>query len=153
MLDVGRSSYFIVRQVMQKRLLSRLLIIGSVLWGLTVWTDSAAQEADYILAYQDIFGKLRRPQVDFSHEIHSETLEDEGCGICHHVQDDQTGKLVYVEGEEFVCMECHVQQKDNHISALREAFHGSCTVCHRRLIKDSNPKAGHTTCGGCHTKG
>jgi len=137
---------------MHKARLTKLLIIGSVLWGLTVWTDSIAQEAEYNLAHQDIFGKLRRPQVSFSHEIHSETLEEEGCGICHHVQDDQTGKLVYVEGEELSCLECHAQQKDNHTPALREAFHGSCTGCHRRLIKNSNPKAGPTTCGGCHIK-
>ena len=132
--------------------LRKLLVIGSVLLGIAVCTDAIAQEADYILAHTDIFGKLRRPQVSFSHEIHSETLEEEGCGICHHVDDDQTGKLVYVEGEELSCKECHDQRKENNKSALREAFHGSCTVCHRRLIKNSNPKAGPTTCGGCHIK-
>jgi hypothetical protein len=137
---------------MQNMRLRKLLVIGSVLLGIAVCTDAIAQEADYILAHTDIFGKLRRPQVSFSHEIHSETLEEEGCGICHHVDDDQTGKLVYVEGEELSCKECHDQRKENNKSALREAFHGSCTVCHRRLIKNSNPKAGPTTCGGCHIK-
>jgi hypothetical protein len=137
---------------MQKNRLAKLLIIGSVLCGIAVWTDSIAQEAEYDLAHQDIFGKLRRPQVSFSHEIHAETLEEEGCGICHHVQDDQSGKLVYLEGEELSCKECHIQQKDHHKSGLREAFHGSCTVCHRRLIKNNNPKSGPTTCGGCHIK-
>ena len=137
---------------MQKTYLAKLLIIGSVLWGLVIWTDSTAQEAEYNLAHQDIFDKLRRPAVSFSHEIHSEALEEEGCGICHHVPDEQTGRLVYLEGEELSCLECHVQQKDNRKPALREAFHGSCTVCHRRLINDSNPKSGPTTCGGCHIK-
>lgn len=137
---------------MQKTRLTKLLIIGSVLWGLAVWTDSIAQEAYYNLAHMDIFSKLRRPHVSFPHEIHSETLEEEGCGICHHVQDDQSIKLVYVEGEELSCKECHVQQKDNHRPALREAYHGSCTVCHRQLINSSNLKTGPTTCGGCHKK-
>ncbi len=137
---------------MQKTWLTKLLIIGPVLWSLIIWTDSIAQEAEYNLAHMDIFGKLRRPQVSFSHEIHSETLEEEGCEICHHVADDQTGKLVYVEGEELSCKECHGRQKENNQSALREAFHGSCTACHRRLIKNSNPKSGPTTCGACHIK-
>ena len=138
--------------MMQKTWLMALVLIGSVLFGLTAWTVSVAQEADYILAHQDIFGKLRRPSVNFSHDIHSETLESDGCGICHHVPDDQSGKLVYVEDEELGCKECHVQLKDNQIPALREAYHGNCTACHRRLIKDGQPQSGPTTCGGCHVK-
>ena len=137
---------------MQITRLAKLLIIGSVLGSLVVWTDSVAQEAEYNLAHQDIFGKLRRPSVSFSHEIHSAALEKDGCGICHHVPDEKSGQLVYVEGEELSCLECHIQQKDNHKPALREAFHGSCTACHRRLTKGSNPKTGPTTCGGCHIK-
>ena len=137
---------------MQKIRLTKLLIIGSVLWSLTVWTDSIAQEDDYNLAHRDILGKLRRPPVSFSHEIHSDALEDSGCGICHHVQDDKTGQLVYEDGEELSCKECHGRQKDNRKPALREAFHGSCTKCHRQFIKNNKPKTGPTTCGGCHIR-
>ena len=137
---------------MQKTWLMAWVTLGSVLFGLTAWTNSIAQESEYILAHQDIFGKLRRPAVSFSHDIHSETLESDGCGICHHVQDDQSGKLVYMEGEELSCKECHVQRKENQIPALREAYHGNCTVCHRRLIKAGQPETGPTTCGGCHIK-
>ena len=117
-----------------------------------MWTDSIAQEADYELAYSDILGKLRRPPVNFSHENHSDALADAGCGVCHHVPDDQTGQLLYIEGEELSCQDCHLQKKDRAIPALREAFHGSCTKCHRQFIKDNKPKTGPTTCGGCHIK-
>ena len=137
---------------MQKAMYMALVLIGSALFGLTVWTVSIAQEAEYILAHQDIFGELRRPSVTFSHDIHSEKLESEGCGICHHVPDDQSGKLVYAEGEELGCKECHVRLKDNQIPALREAYHGNCTACHRRLIKDGQAQSGPTTCGGCHIR-
>jgi hypothetical protein len=137
---------------MQKTCLTKLLIIGSVLVGLAVGVDAIAQEAEYNLAHEDIFGRLRRPPVSFSHEIHSDVLEDAGCGICHHVQDDQTGRLVYEEGEEVSCKECHGRQKEDRKPALREAFHGSCTTCHRRFIKINKPKTGPTTCGGCHIK-
>ena len=134
----------------KKRFFLMMLIIGYVLLIATVWTHSIAQEADYHLAHEDIFGRLRRPPVSFSHEIHSEVLEDAGCGICHHVQDDKTGRLVYEEGEEVSCKECHGRQKDDRKPALREAFHGSCTMCHRQFIKSNKPKTGPTTCGGCH---
>jgi|GEM_PF-129725 len=150
LLDVKLKHF--VGQLMQKTLLKKLLVMGFALWGLTVWSDAFAQEAEYNLAHRDVFGKLRRPQVSFSHEIHADTLDSEGCGICHHVQDERNGKPIYIEGEELDCKECHLQRKDNKIPALREAFHGSCTVCHRRLIKNSRPKAGPTTCGGCHLK-
>ena len=137
---------------MKKGLSAIFLIIGVVLPALAVWTNSIAQESEYNLAHHDIFGKLRRPSVNFSHDIHSEALDSDGCGICHHVPDEQSGKLVYAEGEEISCKECHVRLKDNQIPALREAYHGNCTVCHRRLIKGGQQQTGPTTCGGCHVR-
>jgi len=129
-----------------------VIAIGLVLVGAVGWQVSMAQEADYILAHEDIFGNLRRPEVSFSHEIHAESLENDGCGVCHHAPDDQTGKLVYSEGEETTCKECHDLQKESGIPALREAFHGSCTDCHRNQIKSGALKSGPTTCGGCHKR-
>ena len=129
-----------------------VIAIGLVLVGAVGWQVSMAQEADYILAHEDIFGNLRRPEVSFSHEIHAESLENDGCGVCHHAPDDQTGKLVYSEGEETTCKECHDLQKESGIPALREAFHGNCTDCHRNQIKSGALKSGPTTCGGCHKR-
>ena len=128
------------------------IVIGIFFVGAIGWQASMAQEADYILAHDDVFGNLRRPEVGFSHEIHAESLESSGCGVCHHATDDKTGKLVYIEGEETACGECHDLQEEAGIPALREAFHGSCTNCHRNLIKSGNLKSGPTTCGGCHKK-
>ena len=137
---------------MQKKLITAFLITGLVLCFIIAWTNSIAQEAEYVLAHEDIYGKLRRPAVNFSHEVHSEALDAEGCGICHHSPDEESGKLVYIEGEELSCKECHVQKKENQVPALREAYHGNCTVCHRQLIKAGKPKSGPTTCGGCHVR-
>lgn len=137
---------------MRKKHGQMLRIIGSALGGIIISANTMAQEADYTLAHEDIFGKLRRPQVSFSHENHSVSLEESGCGSCHHLQHENTGRLVYVEGEELSCTECHGSRRKNNAPALREAFHGSCTVCHRRLVKTDSPKRGPTTCGGCHRK-
>jgi len=60
------------------------ITMGLVLVGAVGWQVSMAQEADYILAHEDVFGDLRRPQVSFSHETHAESLEKNGCGVCHH---------------------------------------------------------------------
>ena len=128
------------------------IIIGLVLVGAVGWQVSMAQEADYNLAHEDIFGNLRRPEVSFSHEIHAESPKKSDCGVCHHTPDDKTGQLVYSEGDERSCKECHDLQEEAGIPALREAFHGSCTDCHRNQIKSGNSKSGPTTCGGCHKK-
>ncbi len=111
-----------------------------------------AQEEIYTLAHSDIFGKLRREPVVFPHHLHEEALDVEGCGICHHAPDKQTGRLVYIEDEELSCMECHGEREEGIISALREAYHGSCTPCHRTRQKEKNKKSGPTTCGECHKR-
>ena len=126
--------------------------IGSLLIVAAVGQLSMAQEENYILSHDDVFGNLRRPPVDFAHEKHAESLADDGCGRCHHTPNAETGRLVYIEGEELSCKECHGSHKEDNIPALREAFHGSCTGCHRHQIKSGNPKSGPTTCGGCHRK-
>ena len=137
---------------MRIQILILTIIVGSVSAGAVGWQVTMAQEAEYILAHEDVFGNLRRPRVSFSHENHTRSLEKSGCGVCHHTPDDATGRLVYVEGEEASCKECHELQEVDEIVALREAFHGNCTTCHRNQIKSGSPKSGPTTCGGCHKK-
>ncbi len=137
---------------MQKYRITRFVIISFIWASIIICAGALAQEDEYILEHRDIYGKLRRPAVSFSHENHVAALTDGGCGLCHHVQDEQNGKLAYVEGEELGCKECHLRRKDQGTPALREAYHGNCTGCHRRMIKQGHPKNGPTTCGGCHKK-
>jgi len=132
--------------------ISILLMTCAPLLVSTFLTVSFAQEDIYVLAHENIFGELRRPPVMFSHEDHTGTLEDEGCGACHHLQDEESGRLVYVEGEELNCWECHGGKKDNQTPTLQRAYHGICTTCHRELKKQKGPDSGPTTCGGCHVK-
>ena len=134
-----------------KRFRIRFVFIFLVIFSVNC-SPSLAQEETYMLADEDIFGKLRRPAVVFQHEIHTDILSDEDCITCHHDEDENTGKLIYTEGEEQSCKECHAAYKEGDKPALREAFHGSCTICHRRLIKKKEQKTGPTTCGECHTK-
>lgn len=110
----------------------------------------ARQNKD-IIANKDVFGELQKPPARFSHDLHMDVFEDEGCGICHHVLDKKTGKLIYQEGEELNCVDCHGRKKAGNTPALREAYHGSCNACHRSMRK-MNMKSGPTTCGECHPK-
>ena len=131
---------------------SRCLIYFPVALLIAVFSAFVAcgQEDVYQIQYSDVFGDLRRPMVEFPHDLHIEALEDIGCGACHHAPDPDTGALVYMEDEETSCIECHGADSQGDTPALREAFHGSCTVCHRRIRKTEGASAGPTTCGECH---
>jgi predicted CXXCH cytochrome family protein len=100
---------------------------------------------------KDIISDPKRPAPFFDHTRHETGLSDKGCGICHHVLDTKQNKLVYAEGEEAACNQCHLKESSNNVPALREAGHKMCTSCHRNLIKEKKP-AGPTTCGECHRK-
>jgi hypothetical protein len=130
----------------------RILLFFSLLAliGISISSFVLAQEDSYRLGDTEVFGELRRPAVEFSHEIHVDALEDLGCGACHHAPDENTGELVYVEDEEVSCSECHGRKEDDATPALREAFHGNCTACHRKMIKEKDNFKGPTTCGECH---
>ncbi len=95
------------------------------------------------------FSNLERPVPAFDHTRHETSLNDQGCGICHHVLDTALNKLVYAEGEEAACAQCHLKEASDGLPALREAGHESCTGCHRNFKKEKKP-AGPTTCGECH---
>ncbi len=126
-----------------------LITVGWVLVQAGVAGLAMAQEAT--LAHEDVFNKLQRPPVPFDHDIHMDTLSEPGCGACHHEYDDEKGRLIPVEDDGTSCTECHGAKKDGSTPALREAYHGNCTVCHRSMAK-SGEKAGPVTCGGCHKK-
>jgi hypothetical protein len=49
------------------------------------------------------------------------------------------------------CTECHGAEKEDDKPALRQAFHGSCTVCHREA-KKAGRASPPVTCGECHKK-
>jgi hypothetical protein len=110
-----------------------------------------AQQNEDMIEHKDIFGKLQRPPAAFSHDLHMSSFEDQSCGVCHHVLDESSGELVYREGEEFACTDCHEKAAKGRVPGLREAYHGSCTACHRSMLNNFM-NSGPTTCGQCHPK-
>jgi hypothetical protein len=126
-------------------------IIGWLILFLYVGGGVAAQEDVYEVGHEDVFGKLERPPVVFPHGRHMDALEQEGCGFCHHVFDEDAGALVPVDDPVTGCTECHGAKKEDDKPALRQAFHGSCTVCHRDA-KKTGQASPPVTCGECHKK-
>jgi len=134
----------------QKGLIFILAVLGCFILQAGLANYLSAQEETYEIGNEEIFGKLKRPAVTFPHETHMDAVEN-GCGACHHVYDKEKGTLVAADGEETTCVECHVAKKEGHKPGLREAYHGSCNICHRQLAKKGKTTA-PTTCGQCHKK-
>jgi len=128
-----------------------LMVLTAVLLLVTGISPLGAEQIKDIIANEDVFGELQRPPAVFSHELHMSAFADQGCGGCHHVFDENAGKLVYREGEELGCIDCHEKEKAGNTPGLREAYHGSCNACHRSMHK-KHMKSGPVTCGECHPK-
>ncbi|MBU1698380.1 MAG: cytochrome c family protein [Proteobacteria bacterium] len=110
-------------------------------------TQEETRKADHLT----LFSNQERPAPAFDHTLHEDSLGDTGCAKCHHVLDIEQNKLIYAEGEEAACSECHTSEQSDNILAMREASHASCTGCHREM-KKGKKTAGPTTCGECHRK-
>jgi hypothetical protein len=85
------------------------------------------------------------------HYRHVKASKDK-CDGCHHVYDDAKKELVYIEGEESSCRDCHRERTEENRSAFRVAAHRACIGCHREppanLEKTDSP--GPQVCAGCH---
>lgn len=113
--------------------------------------DKAALDFRILIQHENVFGKLTRPPVEFKHDFHVDILKKEGCGECHHVFDKQQNKLVYKQGLEESCDNCHEKKDVLNQPSLMNAFHNQCVECHKTYNaakKDSGP----ITCGNCHVK-
>ena len=135
-----------------RKMISRTTIILFCLFLVVAWQSvSFAKNDETEKKSLYIFTNKQRPTPSFDHTLHEEYFDDGGCAECHHVLDTKKGKLVYAEGEEAACIECHTAKKEKGSPGIREAYHESCTGCHRKAIKNKK-KAGPTTCGQCHSK-
>jgi Class III cytochrome C family len=111
---------------------------------------SGAQEATMVLRNKEVFQKLQRPPVTFSHDKHSQLYPD--CIQCHHDYEYKDGKKENLwGGEGQPCSECHKLDKVDKKLPLRTAFHENCMNCHRQLEKEGK-KSGPATCGECHVR-
>jgi len=78
---------------------------------------------------------------------------DEKCDRCHHIYDEKTEKLVYIEGQENPCRDCHREETTGNRSSFRLAAHQSCVDCHLE-VSSTRPddRVGPQSCRGCHER-
>lgn len=69
---------------------------------------------------------------------------NDSCALCHHQYDEARQELVYVEGEERSCRDCHRDATEDDRVSMRLAAHNDCVNCH--VAK----KQGVKDCAGCH---
>ncbi|MBL0716346.1 MAG: hypothetical protein JJV98_21920 [Desulfosarcina sp.] len=82
------------------------------------------------------------------HFRHTKKLKDQ-CKLCHHEYNQETKKLVYVEGQEGACVYCHREQAEENRISQQDASHAACISCHRET-RDKKAEAGPINCSGCH---
>jgi len=92
-----------------------------------------------------------RVAVVFDASLHQRHVDatEEACETCHHQWDEEQQKLVYVEGAQGACTDCHGDTVVEDRPTLRDASHIHCVGCHHER-DDRGDKAGPLTCSGCH---
>lgn len=93
------------------------------------------------------------PKVEldyYQHYQHEKGLEKK-CELCHHIYSEEEKKLVYKEGTESSCRDCHKEKDEEKKRSYRNVAHSDCINCHMEKEKEGK-KAGPPTCGGCHSE-
>jgi len=86
------------------------------------------------------------------HYRHVEAAKDK-CDICHHVYDEATKQLVYAEGKESSCRDCHREKTEGNRSSFQVAAHEACIGCHRQFPPElQSDSHGPLQCAGCHDR-
>jgi len=90
-------------------------------------------------------------EIDFDYSLHYRHVRaaDDKCQACHHVYDEKSEELVYREGEENACGDCHGDCADGETPSLRDAAHMDCIACHLQRARE-DVKGGPFLCTGCH---
>lgn len=86
-------------------------------------------------------GDLERPPVEFNHEKHTKSLQQEGCKACHLRDRNSQGKILPRLWEAAAPT----------VEADKDRFHDRCMGCHTER-KKAGKKTGPVTCGECHVR-
>jgi hypothetical protein len=92
-----------------------------------------------------------RKTLRFDYSLHHRHVlaYGEECSACHHVYANDQQKLEYKSGTEDACSACHLPQKVDQQTPLRDAVHIACINCHIER-KGRVGRTGPWLCAGCH---
>jgi predicted CXXCH cytochrome family protein len=146
-----------IKEVQMKNILPRVIVTLLLLLIVFFWLPNTfaqgkeGAKSGSCAFCSPFFETPERAVPSFDHTLHEDSLGEDSCAKCHHVLDPKENKLIYSEGDETTCDECHTNKKQGNTIAIKEANHKTCTGCHREMKKDKKT-AGPTTCGECHKK-
>jgi hypothetical protein len=164
--------------------MNRKLIQISAVVGIAVLFFVAgiyAKSAPDVIKLEDpAYKEHKKGAVEFAHGKHQKEyakaypdLYENGCGECHH--DENNKPLTGLKDGDDVkrCIECHKipgevpkdvkkewrakkiskeEQKKKELEYHAEALHENCRGCHKDFNKKYKPKKAPTTCTKCHPK-
>ena len=130
---------------------------------------------DIIKLEDPAYKKHKKGVVDFTHGKHQKEYAQKypefyknGCGECHHDEDNKPLSKLKEGDDVQKCIECHkiaaeapkgkkakkkLSKKEKIKDYHAEALHANCRGCHRKYNKKYKPaKKAPTTCAKCHPK-
>ena len=130
---------------------------------------------DMIKLEDPAYKKHKKGVVDFTHGKHQTDYAKKypefyknGCGECHHDEDNKPLSKLKEGDDVQKCIECHkiaaeapkgkkakkkLSKKEKIKDYHAEALHQNCRGCHRKYNKKYKPKKkAPTTCAKCHPK-
>jgi len=130
---------------------------------------------DMIKLEDPAYKKHKKGVVDFTHGKHQTDYAKKypefyknGCGECHHDEDNKPLSKLKEGDDVQKCIECHkiaaeapkgkkakkkLTKKEKIKDYHAEALHQNCRGCHRKYNKKYKPKKkAPTTCAKCHPK-
>jgi len=90
---------------------------------------------------------LRRPAVEFNHELHTTSLGPEGCESCHEVDPKRPAKGGVKPLQYEVLANLDPADRDGGM----DAYHDLCMGCHEDRLA-AGKTTGALTCGECHAE-
>jgi hypothetical protein len=134
-----------------------------------------AKAAPDVIPLQDpAYKKHKKGVVQFEHKKHWDDYSKEypeyyknGCGECHHDEDNKPLTALKDGDDVQKCIECHkiaaeapkgrkakkkLKKKEKIKEYHAEALHANCRGCHKKFNKKYKPKKAPTTCTKCHPK-
>ena len=158
---------------MNKKLLVLVIVVSAALFAAGGIFAKAVPEM--IKLEDPAYKKHKKGVVDFTHGKHQTEYAKKypefyknGCGECHHDEDNKPLSSLKEGDDVQKCIECHkiaaeapkgkkakkkLSKKEKIKDYHAEALHQNCRGCHRKYNKKYKPKKkAPTTCTKCHPK-
>jgi hypothetical protein len=158
---------------MNKKLLVLVIVVSAALFA--AGGIFAKAVPDMIKLEDPAYKEHKKGVVDFTHGKHQTEYAEKypefyknGCGECHHDEDNKPLSSLKEGDDVQKCIECHkiaaeapkgkkvkkkLSKKEKIKDYHAEALHENCRGCHRKYNKKYKPKKkAPTTCTKCHPK-